>query len=181
MREQIEKDSTGLDGIANELNELNTTHHTKEKEIGDLKALRIQLEEEIKKGETEVKELRDKLAEERRIADVKNNEYQLTKSLMEQMDGFPESIKFLKKNYDQFKSTPLLSDILNCKEEYKVAIENYLEPFLNHFVVKNNSDAWEALQLLSENSKGRAHFLFWNRFLISAQPIQSQSTIVFRH
>lgn len=158
VREQVEKDSTGLDSIANELNELNATHHTKEKEIVELKALRVQLEEEIKQGETEVKELRDKLAEERRIADVKNNEYQLTKSLMEQMDGFPESIKFLKKNYDQFKSTPLLSDVLNCKEEYKVAIENYLEPFLNHFVVKNNSDAWEALQLLSENSKGRAHF-----------------------
>lgn len=158
VSEQVEKDSKGLDIIASELNDLNVTHHTKEKEIADLKVQRVELEEEIKRGEIEVKDLRDKLAEERRVADVKNNEYQITKSLMEQMDGFPESIKFLKKNYEQFKNTPLLSDILNCKEEYKVAVENYLEPFLNHFVVSNNSDAWEALQLLSENSKGRAHF-----------------------
>ena len=34
-----------------------------------------------------------------RIIDAKQNEYDLTKSLVDNLEGFPESIKFLKKNY----------------------------------------------------------------------------------
>src|SRR5690606_17486583 len=86
------------------------------------------------------------------------NEYQLTKNLVEKMEGFPESIKYLKKNNQSFKDTPLLSDIINCDEKYKVSIENYLEPFLNHFIVERTDDAWKGLDLLHSEGKGRAHF-----------------------
>jgi len=61
--------------------------------------------------------------------DARQNEYQLTKSLVENLEGFPEAIKFLKKKVEWTKNAPLLSDILTCPEEYRVAIENYLEPY----------------------------------------------------
>lgn len=158
LNEQIAKDEAQLDEINKLLISENENHQRAEIETALLKEEKSKTESEIISLEDKIKELREQLAEERRIADIKNNEFQLTKSLVEQMDGFPESIKFLKKNYDAYKSTPLLSDILYCKEEYKIAIENYLEPFLNHFVVHQYSEAWEALQLLSDNAKGRAHF-----------------------
>jgi hypothetical protein len=63
-------------------------------------------------------------SQETRTLDAKKNEYELTKSLVENLEGFPESIKFLKKNAKWSKEAPLLSDIIYCAEEYRVAIEN---------------------------------------------------------
>jgi chromosome segregation protein len=76
------------------------------------------------------------VAESRRL-DAKQNEYNLTKSLVDNLEGFPESIRFLKKNSDWAKNAPLFSDVLFCREEYRIAIENYLEPMMNHYVVEN--------------------------------------------
>ncbi len=160
--EQITKDKQQLDAIELELTELNSKKEFVEKEALDKKHLRLQLEEEIRTADVFIKEHREALAEERRLADVKTNEYELTKSLVEQMEGFPESIKYLKKNYDRFKNVPLLSDIVNCNDDYKVAIENFLEPFLNHFIADTQTEAWEALDILGNQNKGRAHFFVLN-------------------
>nr|HNH66317.1 hypothetical protein [Bacteroidia bacterium] len=122
------------------------------------------LDSEIAQHENAVKELREKLADERRSYEVKNNEYQLTRNLAEKMEGFPESIKYLKKNSDAFKDIPLLSDIINCDEQFKVAIENYLEPFLNHFIVQSSEQAWNGLNKLNSEGKGRAHFFILDSF-----------------
>ena len=40
-----------------------------------------------------------------RNLDAKQNEYSLTKSLIDNLEGFPEAIKFLKKK-SQWKNTP---------------------------------------------------------------------------
>ena len=90
--------------------------------------------------------------------DAKENEFQLTKSMVENLEGFPESIKFLKKNAPWTHDAPLLSDILTCPEEYKLAIENYLEPYLNFYVLNNLGEAWQAVNLLNSAAKGKAHF-----------------------
>ena len=51
------------------------------------------------------------------------------------MEGYPESVKFLHKNTGWNHSAPILSDILYVKEEYRTAVENVLEPYLNYYVV----------------------------------------------
>src|SRR5690606_13969739 len=48
--------------------------------------------------------------------------------------------------------------IIYCSEEYRVAIENYLEPYLNYYVVQNLEEAVMAVNLLSDASMGRANF-----------------------
>src|SRR6185503_7438378 len=96
--------------------------------------------------------------------DARQNEYQLTKSLVENLEGFPEAIKFLKKNVGWTKNAPLLSDILSTSEEYRVAIENYLEPYLNYYIVDHESEAYEAINILSDASKGKAHFFILDSF-----------------
>lgn len=164
LGEQIDKDRISLQNLEGELSMLAVKKDQAEKESHDKKQSTLQLDSEITQHENAVKELREKLADERRNYEVKNNEYQLTRNLAEKMEGFPESIKFLKKNSDSFKDIPLLSDIINCDEQFKVAIENYLEPFLNHFIVQSNEQAWNGLNKLSSEGKGRAHFFILDSF-----------------
>lgn len=117
-----------------------------------------QLNIEISDTEVQLQETRSLLSKESRLVDAKQNEYNLTKSLVDNLEGFPESIKFLRKNAGWAKSYPLFSDILFCQEEYRVAIENYLESVMNHYVVDSKEDAIQAIQLLSESARGRANF-----------------------
>ena len=44
--------------------------------------------------------LRARLVEENRKLDSRRNEHDLLKSLVESLEGYPDSIKFLKKNKD---------------------------------------------------------------------------------
>jgi chromosome segregation protein len=62
--------------------------------------------------------LRSKMAEETRILDAKKNEYDLLKSLVDSMEGYPESVKFLHKNTGWNHNAPILSDILYVQEQY---------------------------------------------------------------
>ena len=108
--------------------------------------------------EKRLDELMKQLSDANRTLDSKRNEYKLTKSMVESLEGFSESIKFLNSSKDWGKKAPLLSDLFYTKEEYRAAIENYLEPYLNYFVVENADDAMTAIQLLSKSQKGKANF-----------------------
>lgn len=134
------------------------------------------LEDDIEQNIEASKELinvnEEHLHAKNRLLDAKNNEYKLLKSLLDSLEGFPESIRFLKKNMHWASHhTPLLSDIFFCREEYRIPIENYLEPVMNHYVVETQIEAVHAIQLLNKSSKGRAHF-----FILDAihKPIPSQ-------
>jgi chromosome segregation protein len=114
--------------------------------------------------EKTIEMIREEMTENGRKLDARQNEYQLTKSLVENLEGFPEAIKFLKKNVGWTKNAPLLSDILSTSEEYRVAIENYLEPYLNYYIVEHESEAYEAINILSDASKGKANFFILDAF-----------------
>jgi chromosome segregation protein len=57
-----------------------------------------------------------------------------------------------------------LSDIIYCAEEYRVSIENYLEPYLNYYVVRNIQEAVMAVNLLNDATMGRANFFILDEF-----------------
>ncbi|HLU86948.1 MAG TPA: hypothetical protein VKZ44_04270, partial [Taishania sp.] len=113
---------------------------------------------QIKQLQLKIKQLNEELNKQVRLVDAKQNEYNLTKSLVDNFEGFPESIKFLRKNAGWTKNPPLFSDILFCQEDYRVAIENYLMDVMNHYVVDAKTDAIQAIKLLSDSSRGRANF-----------------------
>lgn len=148
-----------------ELNEFNIAIEDLDKrlegrrnEFAELEEFEKNLAEQIRFSEELIHQTREQQASESRKLDALRNEYNLTKSLVDNLEGFPESIRFLKKNTTWAKKAPLLSDVLFCKEEYRVAIENYLEPVMNHYVVDSQEEAVHAIQLLSSASKGRANF-----------------------
>ncbi len=114
--------------------------------------------------EQQIESTRQDLSNQNRILDAKNNEYRLTKNMIDNLEGFPESIKFLKKSAFWLKEAPLLTDIIYCDEKYRVAIESVLNPFLNHYIIKDEDSAFRSLDLLSESAKGKAGFFVLDYF-----------------
>ncbi|HET9825715.1 MAG TPA: chromosome segregation protein SMC, partial [Chitinophagaceae bacterium] len=85
------------------------------------------------------------------------------KSLIDTMEGYPESVKFLHNNSNWNYTAPILSDIIYVKEEYRTALENVLEPYLNYYVVNNLKEGLQAVHLLDENKKGKANFFLLDK------------------
>jgi chromosome segregation protein len=135
-----------------------------EKDFQQIVDFENKLQEDIKATETELNTVQEGIIREGRKLDAKQNEYNLTKSMVDNLEGFPESIRFLKKNTEWSKNAPLFSDILFCREEYRVAIENYLEPLMNHYVVDSYDEAIKAINLLSKAAQGRAQFFVLNSY-----------------
>ena len=107
--------------------------------------------------------LRNELADENRKLDSKQNEFALLKSLIDSMEGYPESVKFLHNNQNWNHHSPILSDIIYVKEEYRAAVENVLEPYLNYYVVNNLQEGLQAVYLLDDNKKGKANFFLMDK------------------
>src|SRR5690606_5123800 len=139
-----------LDGKSNEL----TLQKAKEEEQS------LQIEQ----ANHTIDLIREEITQSSRKLDARQNEYNLTKSMVDNLEGFPEAIKFLKKNSSWGKDTPLLSDILTTDEKYRVSIENYLENYMNYYVVDTEEQAITAVQLLSDAARGKANFFVLEHF-----------------
>ncbi|MFM1970550.1 MAG: chromosome segregation protein, partial [Bacteroidota bacterium] len=126
--------------------------------LADLQAHQEKTKSSIFETQQALEVLRAELAEENRKLDAKRNEYNLLKSLIDSMEGYPESIKFLHKNPSWNHSAPILSDIIYVNEAYRTAVENVLEPYLNYYVVNNLAEGMQAVHLLDDNQKGKANF-----------------------
>ena len=157
-KKEVEGRQESLGLIQNQINEWHSLEKNLNKEITSLEKSEQQLHEQQEKLKMQLEDARVDLNKEVRILDSRQNEHDLIKSLIDNLEGYPESIKFLKKNTKWAKKAPLLSDIIYCKEAYRVAIENLLEPYLNHYIVEDEKDAVSAINLLHDASKGRANF-----------------------
>ena len=152
--QQLEEEKSGLQEVLeNSKDELEEMVNFQEETKGKILAT-----------QGEIEGLRDRLVEENRKLDSKKNEYDLLKSLVDSLEGYPESIKFLKKNTDWNNKAPILSDIFFCQEAYRTCIENLLEPYLNFYVVNNAEEAIQAIQLLDLHKKGKANFFILDQF-----------------
>ncbi len=146
------------------IKEIRSEIDSKSKYLDSLKKGESQIEERVESSDRLIEKIKDELSATNRILDSKQNEYNLTKSLVDNLEGFPEAIRFLKAQKNWGKKAPLLSDILTTEEKYRATIENYLEPYMNYYVVDTEADAFKAVNLLSEASKGRAHFFILDSF-----------------
>lgn len=135
----------------------------KQVDLEQLQKHRDNTKEQILQTQAALEELRNKLAEESRKLDAKKNEHDLLKSMIDSMEGYPESVKFLHNNSGWNYSSPILSDIIYVKEEYRAALENVLEPYLSYYVVNDWQEGMQAIRLLDENKKGKANFFLLDK------------------
>ena len=153
-----------------QLSQLEIDKEAKQKELEqkntDLEQLQKHNEftkEQILQTQSLLENLRTELAEENRKLDARKNEHDLLKSLIDTMEGYPESVKFLHKNNGWNHTAPILSDIFYVNEEYRAAVENVLEPYLNYYVVENLEEGLQAIHLLDNNKKGKANFFLLDK------------------
>ncbi len=153
-----------------QLQQLEADKTIKEQELAEKKTDLQQLQEQHEFTRNQILEtqgllegLRNGLAEENRKLDAKRNEHDLLKSLIDSMEGYPESIKFLHKNTAWNHKAPILSDIIYVKEAFRAAVENVLEPYLNYYVVNNLQEGLQAIHLLDANKKGKANFFLLDK------------------
>lgn len=165
-----ESKETELSEFNQAINVVESKLKVRKEELENAQQFEDDLDTQIKNTDELLGRQKDQLSKENRRLDAKQNEYNLTKSLVDNLEGFPESIRFLKKNAGWARQAPLLSDVLFCKEEYRIAIENYLEPVMNHYVVETQLEAVQAIKLLSDSSKGRANFFILEALEATQEP-----------
>jgi chromosome segregation protein len=146
-----------------ELKEKEESLENKRIDLQQLQEQHEKTKEQIFETQGQLEGLRNELAEENRKLDSKKNEYDLLKSLVDSMEGYPESIKFLHNNAGWNSTSPILSDIIYVKEEFRAAVENVLEPYLNYYVVNNLQEGLQAVHLLDDNKKGKANFFLMDK------------------
>jgi chromosome segregation protein len=161
---EIEQRTEAIAGLQQKVAELEKQEKSQGDIVSSLEKAEEQRIQDLQKSETELNELNQKMAKVRRELDAKRNEFKLTKSMVENLEGFPESIQFLAKSKEWNKDAPLLSDLIYVKEDYRIAIENYLEPYLNYYVVPKLEDAYQAVELLGKTQKGKANFFVLESF-----------------
>ncbi len=154
--------SASLAEFEKKLHILQQEIETRNSELLRLRQEESLVTEQISNLQKTIEVVREEMTAVSRKLDSKQNEYNLTKSLVDNLEGFPEAIRFLKKKIT--RNAPLLSDVLTCPEDFRVAIENYLEPYLNYYIVEHEAEAFEAINILSDASKGKAHFFILDAF-----------------
>lgn len=179
LTEEKQNRSYQVQHLEIELQEKEESLENKRIDLQQLQEQHEKTKEQILETQSQVEILRNKLAEENRKLDSKRNEYALLKSLIDSMEGYPESVKFLHNNPNWNHHAPILSDIIYVKEEYRTAVENVLEPYLNYYVVNDLQEGLQAIQLLDANQKGKANFFMLDRVnnYHPAEPHQPNDTI----
>ncbi|WPP48876.1 chromosome segregation protein SMC [Catalinimonas niigatensis] len=170
-RQDLEKTSADTNAQQADLSRYDERAAEVEEEVQALRDELTQAEQEEQNLQERLESLaesieteKETLARTNRTRDALQNEYSLTKSLVDNLEGFPDAIKYIKKNIEWAQNAPLLSDIISCSEEYRVSIENYLSQYMNYYVVQSRAEAMEAINLLSDASKGKANFFILDEF-----------------
>jgi chromosome segregation protein len=163
IKEESQQRQTQLATLTSQKQEAETSLGEDEKRLLDLQKQHEDAKAQILSTQSQLEDLRSHLAEESRKLDSKKNEFALLKSMVDSMEGYPESVKFLHNNQGWNHASPILSDVIYVKEEFRTAVENVLEPYLNYYVVNNLKEGLEAIHLLDNNKKGKANFFLLDR------------------
>ncbi|BDD08685.1 chromosome partition protein Smc [Fulvitalea axinellae] len=138
IKSELERKSAGINDQVKALEESETL---RKRDFAKTELSLREIEKEIAQAETALGALRA--------------EIRVKTALTENLEGFPEAIRNIRKE----KNYPLLSDLLICEEQIRPALESHLEPWLNYFVVETEAEAKASLTSLKQNGKGRAGFL----------------------
>jgi len=170
-KRDVQEDLAFSQNVDQQIRHIEMVYVSQQKTVDDQKKLIESLEQDETKRTAQLLEVNDAIKEtnagldriKRDIASTQH-EYDLTKSMVDNLEGFPESIRFLSKQKNWMQHSVLFSDILYCEDDYRIAIENYLEPWLNHFIVPDIHSALEGIGFLSNAQKGKANFILLSAY-----------------
>jgi chromosome segregation protein len=164
LLQNLEDRKSEMSSLNTQIGELEMVEKTHRDQLVTLEKAEEKRQNDLRNTEGKLEELNKKLQQVNRDLDARRNEFKLTQNMIENLEGFPESIRFLSQSKQWKKDAPLLSDLIYVQEDYRVAIENYLEPYLNYYVAENLEEAQRAVKLLHDAQKGKANFFLLDAF-----------------
>jgi len=164
LKEKIKERSLEIQAVSKQAETLKKQQGEQEEILKKVRKQEEERQEQLEAINTKIEAAQEKSVAKNRQLDAKQNEYDLLKSLVDNMEGFSESIKFLSKNEKWAENAPLVSDIFYCPPKYRTAIENYLDPYLSYYVVQSFTEALQAIELLDKHEKGKANFFLLEQF-----------------
>lgn len=164
VQEEKAQRTAQIEQLGRERQDTGEQAQDKQDELQTLLERHEAIKNKILQGQEQLENLRAQSVEQNRKLDARRNEHDLLKSLVDSLEGYPDSIKFLKKNKEWNSNAPLLSDVFIVKDEYRTALENVLDNYLNYYVVEDVNEAARAVHLLESNKKGKANFFLLNQF-----------------
>ena len=159
---KIESQSAEANNLDSEVQALASKRNALRSDIESLTQKETKRKEHIQELEASISQIKEELSEAHRSIDKKSNEFRLIKSMVDNLEGFPDSVRFLDQQWKNEKV--LLSDVIDCHKDYRAAIETFLDPYLNHYIVHDVDEAIGALNLLSNAQKGKAQFFILEEF-----------------
>jgi chromosome segregation protein len=163
-QEEIAQRASQIAQINTEKNTTELDHQEQQLALKSMQDRQEEVKTKILETQGQVEVLRTQLIDENRTLDARKAEHDLLKSLVESLEGYPDSIKFLSKNKEWNNKAPLLSDVFVVQNEYRAALENVLDNYLNYYLVDNIDEAAKAIHLLEANKKGKANFFVLSHF-----------------
>ncbi|MCB0699944.1 MAG: chromosome segregation protein SMC [Chitinophagales bacterium] len=164
LQEEKQHRVTQIGQLTTQKEEAETQLSGKKDHLQQLQNRQEEVKGKILQSQEQLEGLRAELVDENRKLDSKSNEHDLLKSLVESLEGYPDSIKFLSKNSEWNNNAPLLSDVFVVQNEYRTALENLLDSYLNYYIVDGVNDAARAIHLLDNHKKGKANFFILGQF-----------------
>ena len=165
-RSQIERNAADLEDRRGEkesleeaLTELEGREAAAQQALERLEAAEAERQQRLDDTRDHVDRLQNEQAKVNRNLDRYRNEYKLTKSMVESLEGFPESIRYLAKNKEWQSNAQLLTDLLLVDEDYRVAIEGFLGPLLNYYVVEDRHRGQGRHHATHPKPKGKSELL----------------------
>jgi chromosome segregation protein len=173
LQQTLQQRQQEMQQILQQAEQLTRLQKEQEATVQQIKIDEVERQTQLETVEQKLEMAKEELAQQSRSLDSKRNEYQLLQSLVENMEGFSASVKFLSKQQQWTDKIVLLSDVFYCEPAYRAAVENYLEPYLNYYVVADFAEALRAIDLLEENKKGKANFFLLSQ--LQGQPDASHA------
>lgn len=164
ISEQSATASHEANAIEQQLSKEEIRKNTAAQNLASLEEEELNRQQNIREIENELTHQLDELRQIQRVLDARTHEADLLKDMISNLEGFPESIKFLSKSPEWDVTAPLLTDLIYCEPSFRIVVEQILEPFLNYYVVQSWEDAGKAIRLLSAAQKGRANFFILDEF-----------------
>lgn len=162
QRHETQSRRDELTVLTQKLAEQDQKINAKREEIMQLERHENERLKSLEHATAQLEELNKQFSTLSRQLDAKKNEYKLTKNMVEKLEGFPESIQFLGKSATW--NAPLLGDVVFVQPEYRTAIENYLENYLNFYIVENQVEAMRGVRILQQAQRGKGNFFLLDAF-----------------
>jgi chromosome segregation protein len=161
IKEEQAQRSVHLSGLTEQKTQNAQELDAAKERLGSLQTQHEEVKQQILDTQSNLEQLRTHFAEESRKLDSKKNEHALLKSLIDSMEGYPESVKFLHNNDGWNHTSPILSDIIYVKQEYRAAVENVLESYLNYYVVNDLQEGLKRFICSGKIKKARQTSFCW--------------------